>query len=217
MEPRVILFCFVFLSSLLVDTLAWPFGIGEEDEWKGKWFPGREEEIDNNEVVTYQYTKKELHDDKHGIKMGTPSIHCDDGKVNLEQDWLDDPTNYTCFSDKRLYLPRDDVYPIFTADHIPAHYSAQHRCMNKQIFYDTDIPTFGSHRPLWAKYGEYKFLPKQRWIHNLEHGAVVMLYHPCANNVEVDFLRQLIVRCLYRHIITPYNVLTPERPFALVT
>lgn len=26
----------------------------------------------------------------------------------------------------------------------------------------------GSHRPAWAKYGEYKFLPKQRWLHNLE-------------------------------------------------
>ena len=26
----------------------------------------------------------------------------------------------------------------------------------------------GSHRPAWARYGEYKFLPKQRWLHNLE-------------------------------------------------
>lgn len=69
----------------------------------------------------------------------------------------------------------------------------------------------GTHRPLWAKYGSYKFLPKQRWIHNLEHGAVVMLYHPCANRLEVNILRNLVEKCLYRHVITPYNLLTPER------
>jgi len=26
----------------------------------------------------------------------------------------------------------------------------------------------GTHRPLWAQYGEYKFVPRQRWVHNLE-------------------------------------------------
>ncbi|KAI4461040.1 tumor protein p53-inducible protein 13 [Holotrichia oblita] len=195
--------------------LALPSGIGD-DTWTGKWFPGPGG-VDKNEVVPYQYTKKELHDDMHGIKMGMPSTNCDDGKMNLELDWLDDPTNYTCYDDRQLYLPRYNVYPVFEADHVPAQYSAQHKCMSSKIFYESDIPTFGTHRPLWAQYGEYKFLPRQRWVHNLEHGAVVMLYHPCANELEVDFLRQLVVGCLYRHIITPYNFLTPERPFALVT
>lgn len=69
----------------------------------------------------------------------------------------------------------------------------------------------GSHRPLWAVYGEYQFLPRQRWIHNLEHGAVVMLYHPCANKNQVQLLKKIVKMCLYRHIITPYNLLTPER------
>ena len=27
-----------------------------------------------------------------------------------------------------------------------------------------------------AKYGEYDFLPPQRWMHNNEHGAAVFLY-----------------------------------------
>jgi hypothetical protein len=64
-------------------------------------------------------------------------------------------------------------------------------------------------------YGEYTFVPPQRWLHSLEHGAIVMLYHPCAIKSEVDKLRSLIKKCLYRHIITPYN-LTKERPLALV-
>lgn len=69
----------------------------------------------------------------------------------------------------------------------------------------------GTHRPLWAIYGEYKFLPKQRWVHNLEHGAVVMLYHPCANKYEVNLLKKIVRSCLYKHVITPYNLLTPDR------
>lgn len=69
----------------------------------------------------------------------------------------------------------------------------------------------GTHRPLWPKYGEYGFVPKQRWLHSLEHGAIVMLYHPCANKNEVQLLRKIVKGCLYRHIITPYNLLPQER------
>jgi len=43
-----------------------------------------------------------------------------------------------------------------------------------------------------------------------------MLYHPCANRGQVKVLRTLVKNCLYRHIITPYNLLSPERPLALV-
>lgn len=67
----------------------------------------------------------------------------------------------------------------------------------------------------WAAYGEYKYLPPQRWLHNLEHGAIVALYHPCANQMLIDRLKKLVKSCLYRHIITPYRELSPERPFAL--
>jgi len=36
-----------------------------------------------------------------------------------------------------------------------------------------------------------------------QHGAVVMLYHPCADPREVDKLRQVVTSCLRRHIISP--------------
>lgn len=97
----------------------------------------------------------------------------------------------------------------------------------------------GSHRPAWARYGEYKFLPKQRWLHNLEvniasiilkmfcylhyfstkynvfeffqHGSVVMLYHPCTHPVLVQRMRMVLKGCLFRHIITPYNLVPEDR------
>lgn len=75
----------------------------------------------------------------------------------------------------------------------------------------------GTHRAIWPVYGEYKYVPKQRWIHNLEHGAIVALYHPCANKRLINELRKLVKQCLFRHIITPYEDLEPERPFALLS
>lgn len=67
----------------------------------------------------------------------------------------------------------------------------------------------------WAAFGEYFYIPPQRWLHNLEHGAIVALYHPCANVGLVERLKKLVKSCLYRHIITPYRELTADRPFAL--
>lgn len=74
----------------------------------------------------------------------------------------------------------------------------------------------GTHRAVWPVYGEYSYVPVQRWLHNLEHGAIVATYHPCVNQRQLDDFRNLIKKCLYRHIITPYEKLTAERPFALI-
>lgn len=50
----------------------------------------------------------------------------------------------------------------------------------------------------------------------MEHGAIVAAYHPCVNKRQLDDFRKLVKNCLYRHIITPYEKLDPERPFALI-
>jgi hypothetical protein len=64
---------------------------------------------------------------------------------------------------------------------------------------------------LW---GEYEFMPPQRYIHNLEHGGVAFLYHPCASAEVVDQLREF-ARARpaddggeFRWILSPY----PELP-----
>lgn len=38
-----------------------------------------------------------------------------------------------------------------------------------------------------------------------------MLYHPCANPLEVERLKNLVNKCLWRHVITPYSYLDEER------
>lgn len=37
-----------------------------------------------------------------------------------------------------------------------------------------------------------------------------MLYHPCANRLEVNRLRDLVSRCLWRHVITPCSDLDED-------
>lgn len=59
-------------------------------------------------------------------------------------------------------------------------------------------------------------MPPQRWIHNLEHGAIVALYHPCAESKNIQRLRELVSNCLYRHVITASQLLQPDRPFAMI-
>jgi len=93
-----------------------------------------------------------------------------------------------------------------------------HKCMDISIYYkEKTIPVSGTHRPVWPVYGEYSYLPPQRWIHNLEHGAVVFLFHPCAPAATIAHLRRLVNGCLRRHIITPSRRLSAQRPFALVS
>jgi hypothetical protein len=46
------------------------------------------------------------------------------------------------------------------------------------IDYATNPPSSGEHYPTWADYGVYDFaLPRGYWMHNLEHGSVVVTYN----------------------------------------
>jgi len=44
-----------------------------------------------------------------------------------------------------------------------------------------------------------------------QHGSVVMLYHPCTHPVLVQRMRTVLKSCLFRHIITPYNLVPEDR------
>ncbi len=89
--------------------------------------------------------------------------------------------------------------PSFTLDHAAHTFSPQisedcvprssiprpgHACMDQRLDYAESPPRAGSHRPLWPAFGEYRYLPPPRWVHALEHGAAVFLYHPCADRVR---------------------------------
>jgi len=53
-------------------------------------------------------------------------------------------------------------------------------------------PMLGRHRERWAKWGEYEYIPAQRWLHNAEHGGAIFLYHPCLSRQALCELRQYI-------------------------
>jgi len=43
-----------------------------------------------------------------------------------------------------------------------------HVCMSSPIVYNTTPPSSGPHRMIWPQYGEYSYVPPQRWVHSLE-------------------------------------------------
>lgn len=101
-----------------------------------------------------------------------------------------DPKNITelelktkCFENQ--YNSSNNIDPLLTMYNVPKRYVPIHKCMHIKLNYMERIPTIGPHRPLWARYGEYLYLPVQRWLHNIEHGAIVGLYHPCADSEQV--------------------------------
>ncbi|XP_045593443.1 uncharacterized protein [Procambarus clarkii] len=184
--------------------------------WHGRWFPHPPKELTLKGNIPDDLPDY-LKDDKHGVVMGIPSVKCDDGKVNLTVDWDFSPINYTCFDPKHHRIPVQGNLPsVEQCVYVPKNYTPAHICMQSEIKYNTSLPTYGPHRPIWPIFGEYKFVPVQRWLHSIEHGAVVMLYDPCTEPLMVHQLRKLVTGCIRKHIITPYSLLSRERPLALI-
>jgi len=153
----------------------------------------------------------DLFDAKHGVKMGVPTDGCDDGKTALTVDWSGDSLNYTCFYPTKPLIPDSSIRSNLYCDNVPKGFYPQHFCMKQTIQYNELLPTYGDHRPLWPRYGEYRFVPVQRWLHNIEHGAVIMLYDPCALDSEVQKLKKIVQGCIKKHVITPTTFLSSKR------
>jgi hypothetical protein len=84
-----------------------------------------------------------------------------------------------------------------------------------RIDYQGGPPAGGSHNPCWGRYGVHdEALPAENWVHNLEHGAVVYLYHcPDGCDAEVATLTELVEE-RPRALLTPYTGLSTR--FAIV-
>jgi hypothetical protein len=91
------------------------------------------------------------------------------------------------------------------------------RHLDGDLVYPDPPPASGDHNPCWTRYGVHETpVPDERWVHNLEHGAVVFLYNcpdGCAS--EVARLRNLVESCGILAVLTPYDLL-PKR-FAVVS
>lgn len=66
---------------------------------------------------------------------------------------------------------------------------AAHAPEGETIVYQNNPPASGTHYPIWLEYGLYEGedVPAGYWVHDLEHGAVVVLYNcsePCPDLVQ---------------------------------
>jgi Protein of unknown function (DUF3105) len=58
------------------------------------------------------------------------------------------------------------------------------------VNYQANPPASGPHYPVWARYEEhFTVVARPYWVHNLEHGAVVLLYRPDAPAATISALR----------------------------
>ncbi|EDW18387.1 uncharacterized protein LOC6582207 [Drosophila mojavensis] len=176
-----------------------------KDSWQGKWFPQAPGEP---HILKAEVAEKQ-------------NLVCDDGVNNLHVDY--DPEdirqnyNYLCFAANRsLFNPNLNKEALLTQHFLPSAFLPPAKCLNESIGYTHEPATCGSFRPLPAVYGTYKYLPPQRYIRNLAEGAIVLLYHPCAFQGQVAQLENIVRGCLYRHLVTPSQLLTPERPLAVL-
>jgi hypothetical protein len=58
------------------------------------------------------------------------------------------------------------------------------------VTYRNDPPASGPHYPVWARYQEHAgIVARPYWVHNLEHGAIVLLHRPDAPSATIGALR----------------------------
>ena len=57
------------------------------------------------------------------------------------------------------------------------------------ITYANEPPASGPHYTVWATYDVHFELARGYWVHNVEHGGIVLLHHPDAPDEVVDALR----------------------------
>ncbi|MCB9760334.1 MAG: DUF3105 domain-containing protein [Alphaproteobacteria bacterium] len=93
----------------------------------------------------------------------------------------------------------EEAQPSFGANHV-----------TDPVDYADPPPTSGPHNPCWLEPGVYtEEPPDERWVHTMEHGAVVYLYNcpdGCAD--EVAQLEALHQEDTQRTLVAPYSLMT---------
>jgi hypothetical protein len=110
-----------------------------------------------------------------------------------------------------------------TADveHVPSA-GAGHVKQGSAIEWAHNPPTSGPHYPRWAPPGEYdRVIARGYWVHDLEHGYLVLLYRPDADPAAVEGLREAMRTLPADSCAETRVVMTPDplldTPVAAVT
>jgi len=74
-------------------------------------------------------------------------------------------------------LPGQSDCTVTVTDNVK-YEGATHETVCNQIHYVSNPPSSGDHWPVWAAFKEYTtHVPREMFVHDMEHGAVVMLYN----------------------------------------
>ena len=98
----------------------------------------------------------------------------------------------------------------------------EHVERGRPIPYQEFPPTSGPHWPVWAQWGIYtEEVPPEVFVHNLEHGGIVLLYHcasPCPDVLrQIEETMQALPKSKYGHVkvvVSPNSRITTR--FALL-
>lgn len=111
---------------------------------------------------------------------------------------------------------------------MPPDEGADHSPDETALVWNANPPTSGPHYESWAAWGRTYTAQVKRgyWLHNIEHGGVVLLYNCTACQAEVDRLTAIMEeqpadpRCeppvRYRMLVTSDSFLPPPVKFAAV-
>jgi hypothetical protein len=66
----------------------------------------------------------------------------------------------------------------------------QHKPQDSVIEYQHNPPTSGPNYEMWAAYQKFDTLARPHWVHNLRHGAIVLVYRPDAPQEVIDVLNK---------------------------
>lgn len=64
-----------------------------------------------------------------------------------------------------------------------------HVALNSEIVYASEPPASGNHYSTWATWDVHFELPRGHWVHNVEHGGIILLHRPDAPEEVVTALR----------------------------
>lgn len=69
----------------------------------------------------------------------------------------------------------------------PALLDSPHVAIDTPVAYNSNPPASGPHYPIWAAFQEYQTpVDRRYYVHDLEHGAVVLLYNCAAKDAGSD-------------------------------
>ena len=123
--------------------------------------------------------------------------------------------------------PGDPVGPCSAVIQHHPDQGGGHVAEGTRVLYSSNPPSSGMHYAIWAQWATIYELPVPRpyYVHNLEHGGIVLLYH-CPEGCEGGLARSLAELAVAtpdplctpgRWLVTPDNMLDPGVTVAAAT